>query len=251
MTARSPSSALHALLADSLFRGSTESSECCQTDRHGILPTLLPAPRDMASLSEQLDAQIASFFSSWNTYTTVLAVVLAAFVVYPLVFFEEPDTHPLLLARQARPAPVRQPGESAVYRSIESAYGYPLRSGLNVKDADSPKWAMGRDGDLRDIWRSTVAGGAEGEKGIIMTVSGKEAAEEHDLDDISKSINAIGMHLQKHGKKAAIYLPNCVEYLSTVFGTSDCKVAQDRPLTFSSLCILRTVPDSAALQSAS
>ncbi|KAF2157407.1 hypothetical protein K461DRAFT_284034 [Myriangium duriaei CBS 260.36] len=174
----------------------------------------------MASLSEQLDAQIASFFSSWNIYTTVLALVLAGFIIYPLIFFEEPDTHPLLLARQARPAPVRQPGESAVYRSIESAYGYPLRSGLNVKDADSPRWSMGRDGDLRDVWRSTVAGGAQGEKSLIMTVYGKESAEDHDIAEISKSINVVGKHLRKSGKKVAIYLPNCVEYLSTVFASA-------------------------------
>lgn len=175
----------------------------------------------MSSLSEQLDAQIAAFFSTWDVYTTVLALGLAAFVIYPILTVKEPDTHPLLLARQARAAPVRQPKESAVYRSTDSAYGFPLRSGLNVKDPDTPKWAPGRDGDLRDIWRSAVAGGSQGEKGIIMTISGKEGNEEHSLADISKSINAVGKHLQKQGKKVAIYMPNRLEYLSTVFGESE------------------------------
>lgn len=172
----------------------------------------------MASVVEQLDAQIAAFFSSWNLYTTVLAVALAGFVLYPLVFAEEPDTHPLLLARQARPSPVRQPKESAVYRSMEASHGYPLRSGLNVQDPGAPRWAAGRDGDVRDIWRSAVAGGQNGEKGLIMTVYGKGAAEEHPFDDISKDINVIGQHLRKSGNKVAIYLPNCIEYLSTIFG---------------------------------
>ncbi|PSK36594.1 hypothetical protein B9Z65_1777 [Elsinoe australis] len=170
----------------------------------------------MASLVEQIDAQIAAFFSSWNLYTTALAITLAGFVLYPLIFAEEPDTHPLLLARQARPSPVRQPKESAVYRSMEASHGYPLRSGLNVQDPGAPRWAAGRDGDVRDIWRSAVAGGQNGEKGLIMTVYGKGAPEEHAFDDISKDINVIGQHLRKSGNKVAIYLPNCIEYLSTI-----------------------------------
>ncbi|KAF4556571.1 Hypothetical protein D9617_1g084490 [Elsinoe fawcettii] len=174
----------------------------------------------MAGVAEQLDAQIAAFFSSWNVYTTVLAIALAGFVLYPLIFAEEPDTHPLLLARQARPSPVRQPKESAIYRSMEASHGYPLRSGLNVQDPGAPRWAAGKDGDVRDIWRSAINGGQNGEKGLIMTVHGKEAAEEHALEDLSKEINAIGQYLQPHGKKVAIYLPNCVEYLSTVFGSA-------------------------------
>ncbi|PNS21161.1 hypothetical protein CAC42_3499 [Sphaceloma murrayae] len=174
----------------------------------------------MASYVEQLDAQLAAFFASWNIYTTVIAVGLAGLVLYPLIFPDEPDTHPLLLARQARPAPVRQPKESAVYRSMEASHGYPLRSGLNVQDPGAPRWAAGRDGDIRDIWRSAVAGGQNGERGFIMTVFGKEAAKEHDLVEISKEINAIGQHLQKSGTQVAIYLPNCLEYLSTVFASA-------------------------------
>ncbi|KAG8627755.1 hypothetical protein KVT40_003628 [Elsinoe batatas] len=174
----------------------------------------------MANLVEQLDAQIAAFFSSWNLYTTILAIALAGLVLYPLIFTEEPDTHPLLLARQARPSPVRQPRESAIYRSMDASHGYPLRSGLNVQDPGAPRWAAGRDGDVRDIWRSAIAGGQNGEKGLIMTVYGKEAAEEHSFEDISKEINAIGQHLKKTGSKVAIYLPNCVEYLSTVFASA-------------------------------
>ncbi|GAM83891.1 hypothetical protein ANO11243_018810 [Dothideomycetidae sp. 11243] len=174
----------------------------------------------MASFAEQLDAQLATFFSTWNVYTTVIAIALAAYVIYPLIFLEEPDTHPLLLARQARSAPVRQPGESAVYRSVESTYGYPLRSGLNVKDADAPRWSQGRDGDLRDVWRSAVAGAKESGKSLITTVYGKDEPQDHSVGEVSKSINVIGAHLQKSGKKVAIYLPNCVEYLSTVFAAS-------------------------------
>ena len=173
----------------------------------------------MANLIEQLDAQISALFASWNLYTTIIVVVLAAFLLYPLIFWEEPDTHPLLLARQGRPSPIRNRGESAVYRSLEAPHGYPLKTGLNVKDPSAPRWASGKDGDLRDVWREVVRGGKDGEKGVIMTVRGKDAAVEHSLQDISHQINTIGQHLQATGaKKVAIYLPNSVEYLATIFG---------------------------------
>jgi len=173
----------------------------------------------MANWIEQLDVQITHFLASWNIYTTIFAFVLSAFILYPLLFWQEADTHPLLLARQARPSPVRNPGESATYRSLEIPHGYPLRSGLNVKDADAPRWSAGRDGDLRDIWRAVVKGGPGGERSKIMSVFGKDAVVEHDLDAISKEINIIGRQLQSStGKRVAVYLPNSLECLSTLFG---------------------------------
>ena len=173
----------------------------------------------MANFLEQLDEQIVELFKTWNTFTTIIAVVVAGYLLYPLFFADEPDTHPLLLARQGRPSPVRNPGESAVYRSLEAPHGYPLRSGLSVKDPDAPRWASGRDGDLRDIWRAVVRGGEKGEKGVIMTVHASEGTVEHDTLQISKEINIIGRHLQASGgQRVGIYLPNSIEYLSTVFG---------------------------------
>jgi len=172
----------------------------------------------MPNVVEQLDEHVSAFLTSWNVYTTLIAIILAAFVVYPLVAGHEPDTHPLLLARQARPAPVRNPRESAVYRGLETPHGYPLRSGLNVKDPGAPRYSAGRDGDLRDIWRSGVSE-AEGEKGKIMTVFGKEEVVEHDTAALSKEMNIIGRHLQSSsGKKVALYLPNSIEYLTALFG---------------------------------
>lgn len=176
----------------------------------------------MANVIEQLDAKIADVLASWNIYTTLIAVILAGFVVYPLIFWDEPDTHPLLLARQAQASPIRHPGESAIYRSVEVPHGYPLKSGLNVKEPDAPKWTAGKDGDVRDIWREVVRGSATSPASIIMTVHGKDAAVEHDLAEITKAINVIGKHLQSAGaNKVAIYLPNSVEYLAAIFGASD------------------------------
>lgn len=173
----------------------------------------------MANPLEQLDAFIGELLSSWSFSTTLIALGLAAFIAYPLFYWDDADTHPLLLARQAAPSPVRNRGESATYRSLEAPHGYPLKSGLNVKDAAAPKWSAGRDGDVRDIWRAVVRGGAGGEKGLIMTVVGKDAPVEEHVGEMSKQINIIGHHLQTSaGKRVAIYLPNSVEYLSTVFG---------------------------------
>ena len=183
----------------------------------------------MANWVEVLDAQIASILADWSILTTFLAIVIAAIVAYPIIFPEDPDTHPLLLARQSINSPVRNKGESAVYRSPEGPPGYPLTTGLNVKEAGAPKWAAGKDGDLRDIWRevqkagTTGADGKQIPKGRIMTVMGRDEVVEHDFEDLSKEINIIGQHLKVTGAtKVGIYLPNSVEYLSTIFGK--CKV---------------------------
>jgi hypothetical protein len=170
----------------------------------------------MGNVIEQLDALIADTLSAWNLYTTLIALALFAFVAYPLIFWAEPDTHPLLLARQAAASPVRQPRESAVYRSTEVPHGYALKTGLSVREPGAPKWTAGKDGDLRDIWREAVNTST---KPTIVSVHGKESIFEHDYTTLSKLINIIGSHLQKTGvQRVAIYTPNSIEYLVTIFG---------------------------------
>ncbi|KAG9928675.1 acetyl-CoA synthetase-like protein, partial [Aureobasidium melanogenum] len=173
----------------------------------------------MANMIEQLDALIADTLSAWNLYTTLIALALFAFVAYPLIFWAEPDTHPLLLARQAAASPVRQPRESAVYRSTEVPHGYALKTGLSVRAPGAPKWTAGKDGDLRDIWREAVNSSSATAK--ILSVRGNDSPVEHDLSNLSKTINIIGSHLQKAGvERVAIYTPNSVEYLVTIFACS-------------------------------
>ncbi|KAI6808802.1 acetyl-CoA synthetase-like protein [Hortaea werneckii] len=175
------------------------------------------------ALLESLDYKIAEVLSDWGIVTTGLALVILAFVAYPILYPDEPDTHPLLLARQSSAAPVRNKNESAAYRSPEVPYRYPLKTGLNVKDPGAPRWASGKDGDVRDIWREVQRGGsqdADGKtisSGSIMTVLGKEVVE-HNIADITKEINILGKHFADSGvKRVAIYLPNSVEYLTTIF----------------------------------
>ncbi|KAI7211750.1 acetyl-CoA synthetase-like protein [Hortaea werneckii] len=175
------------------------------------------------ALLESLDLKIAEVLSDWGIVTTLLALVILAFVAYPILYPDEPDTHPLLLARQSSAAPVRNKNESAAYRSPEVPYGYPLKTGLNVKDPGAPRWASGKDGDVRDIWREVQRGGsqdADGKtipSGSIMTVLGKEVVE-HNIADITKEINVLGKHFaDSRVKRVAIYLPNSVEYLTTIF----------------------------------
>ena len=168
----------------------------------------------MANALEQLDAHLANLLSGWNIYTTVIIIVLTTCILYPLFFARDADTHPLLLARQASATPIRFPGESATYRSLEVPQGYPLRSGLNVLDPDAPKWTTGKDGDIRDIWREALRGGSS-----LLTIHGTSSIVEHDLVSITRQINVIGKHLKERGsKKVAIYLPNSVEFLTAVFG---------------------------------
>jgi len=85
-------------------------------------------------------------------------------------------------------------------------------------------YTAGRDGDLRDIWRR-VTGEIPLEKAAsssgtakIMTVFGKETITEHNIADITREITIIGKHLKDHGaKRVAIYLPNSLEFLATLF----------------------------------
>lgn len=176
-------------------------------------------------VAERLDAAIAEFFSSWNIWTTILSLALVAFLIYPLLTGRDPDTHPFLLARQAQIAPIRQPGESAVYRAIDIPHGYPLRAGLGVKDPGTPKWSAGRPGDLRDIWRTAVRGAVNeegnptGQRGKILTILGREKVIEHNPDDLTLGINVIGQYVKRNnGQSVAVCLSNSVELLSAVFG---------------------------------
>ncbi|KAJ5908313.1 hypothetical protein N7495_000995 [Penicillium taxi] len=172
---------------------------------------------------DQLDAVVADVLADWNIYTTIFAGALAAFAIYAVVSSKEPDIHPYLLARQSTSSPVRQAGESATYRSLETPYGYPLRSGLNIRDPGAPKWTAGRRGDLRDIWRAAVRGAlnedgtAAKKQSKIYTVLGKNSIE-HSLDQVTQEINVVGRHLQSSGvKNVAICLTDSVELLAAIF----------------------------------
>ncbi|KAG9202570.1 hypothetical protein G6514_004308 [Epicoccum nigrum] len=178
----------------------------------------------MPGLLEQLDGAIADLFQGWNVYSTVLLVSILGFVGWIVASSADADTHPLLLARQAQASYVRQPGESAVFRSPETPHGYPLRTGLAVKPPGAPMYSAGKDGDLRDIWRR-VTGEIPLEKkasssgtATIMTVHGKEDISEHNIPGITKEISIVGKHLQERSaRRVAVYLPNSLEFLAILF----------------------------------
>ena len=173
----------------------------------------------------KVDTVLNDVFAGWSLSTTVIATLLFLFLAYPWLTWKDPDTHPFLLARQATASPVRQPGESAIYRSNEVPYGYPLRSGLNVKDPGTPKWSSGRNGDLRDIWIQAVRGPSKddgsstGPKGKFLTVLGREKVVERSLESATLEINVIGQYISNaKSKRIAICLSNSVELLASIFG---------------------------------
>ena len=203
---------------------------------------------ESTSILQQLDAQLESILAGWNIYTIIIAVVLGVYLVSPLLLYIEPDVHPLLLARQSSASYVRQPKESAVYRSLETPHGYPLKSGLNVKDAGQPKWTSGRDGNLRDVWRRAASGpvdadgkptGDQASKVII--THGKEEAIEYNFAKLSSEINAVGQHMKAHGRRrVAIHMPNSVELLVTFFGRLvGCPSEITKLNEYCSFCLLR------------
>ena len=199
------------------------------------------------SILQRLDSQLESILADWNIYTTILATVLVLYLISPLFFYTEPDAHPLLLARQCSASYVRQPKESAIFRSSEIPHGYPLKSGLNVKDPGQPKWTSGRDGDLRDVWKRAVSGPTDadgkptgGEVGKVITMYGKEETIEYDFTKLSSEINAVGQHVKAHGgSRVAIHMHNSVELLVTFFGKLSEALSQFPYLTqICSLCLL-------------
>ncbi|KAL4787826.1 hypothetical protein BJX76DRAFT_353865 [Aspergillus varians] len=175
-----------------------------------------------ALIPEKLDGLLSDVLADWNLYTTIIAGAIVSLAVVSLVTSKDPDIHPFLLARQSTAFPVRQPGESATYRSLETPHGFPLRSGLNVKDPGTPKWTSGRNGDLRDVWKAALRGkleanGAIGDQGKIYTVLGRQAME-HSLDQITAEINVMGRRLQSaNAKIVAVCLTDSVELLASIF----------------------------------
>ncbi|KAI0122893.1 hypothetical protein BJ170DRAFT_642569 [Xylariales sp. AK1849] len=163
----------------------------------------------VGSVLNQLDEGLSSLVGQWNGYSTGIATLLVLIISYAIMTRVEAEIHPMLLARQAQGSPVRQEGESPIYRGNSAPHGMPLNSGLNVKDLGASKWSQGRDGDLRDIWRraSTGTPAEEGPaaKGRILTVLGREKIIEHGFT---------------RGSKVAIYLPNSVELIATLFACS-------------------------------
>ncbi|QPG96917.1 hypothetical protein C2857_005486 [Epichloe festucae Fl1] len=172
-------------------------------------------------LLEMIDSSITDLFSQWNAYSTVLATALVVLVTYRIMSATEPDAHPFLLARQAMPSAVRNEEESAVYRSQSAPHGMPLNAGLNIKDPGAPKFSRGRDGDLRDVWRKAAAGGHASATGRLLTVFGSENVIEHEIADVNRQINVIGRYIEEQGSiKVAVYLPNSIELLITLFACS-------------------------------
>lgn len=154
----------------------------------------------MDNLLLKIDETVTGVVREWDIYTTTIAASIVSFLLYQFFTGRDPDTHPFLLNRQAQGAPIRQAGESAVFRSNSSPHGYPLSSGLGVKDPGDSRWSKGRDGDLRDVWQRVVTGVLDkegnptGELGKILTVLGTENVVEHDIGKHS-SLSKVGQVL--------------------------------------------------------
>jgi hypothetical protein len=177
------------------------------------------------SILAKVDAYLAEILSHWDIYSTAIATLIIISISYAIFFTKDPDVHPYVLARQAIESPTRHRGESATYRALDVPHGYPLRSGLNVKDPGAPKWTSGRSGDLRDIWRAAVRGALNddgtpsGRQGKIFTVLGKNVME-HNLNDISQEVNIIGQYIRDlKVQTVVVCLSDSVELLSTIFGS--------------------------------
>lgn len=154
----------------------------------------------VGDLLGQLDQALSSLLSQWNGYSTGIVTALVAIITYAIMTRVDSEIHPMLLARQAQGSPVRNEGESPVYRGNSAPHGMPLNSGLNVKAPGASKWSQGRDGDLRDVWRRAANGspkdeGPQSAKGQILTVHGSERVTEHRLCKITSPCETAYEHL--------------------------------------------------------
>ena len=135
----------------------------------------------------KLDQTVTGVLGEWDMYTTGIAAGLVSFLVYQVATSRDADIHPTLLFRQAQGSPVRQEGESAIFRAPSAPHGFPLNTGLGVKDSGDSRWSRGRDGDLRDVWKRVVSGALDqegketGVRGQISTVFGTENITKHEI----------------------------------------------------------------------
>lgn len=175
------------------------------------------------STAAKIDALLADLLVGWDVYSTAIVTAIVAYLGYILFFSQDADAHPYMLAYQAVASRIRQRGESAAFRAHEVPHGYPLKSGLGVKDPGTPKWTTGRKGDLRDIWRSAVNGvydeGTKAQKrGAIYRVQGKNMVESS-VDDISREVNILGQYIRdSKPQTVGVCLSDSVELLATIFG---------------------------------
>ncbi|KAF2673080.1 hypothetical protein BT63DRAFT_368388 [Microthyrium microscopicum] len=185
----------------------------------------------MANIFEQADDALASLFSQWDIYTIILTLTITGFVAHSFLTATEPDIHPMILSRQSYADRVRNPGESAVYRSMDAPHGTSLRTGLAVRLPTDKPYSAGRDGDLRYIWmaatgkiqppKSRATTQAEFKPGKITTVLGREQLVDHNIQETDKEVMVLGNHLTHQGRKrVAVYLPNSIEFLSSIFACS-------------------------------
>lgn len=117
-----------------------------------------------------------------GSYTLIAVIVSLLFI--PLFLSKDPDIHPLALQRQSNSSPIRLPKESAIYRSLETPQGFPLKTGLALK---TEKSYSTRDGDIRDVWNLAVEKG----KGKVLSVKGVTITEV----DIGKCASSLRMML--------------------------------------------------------
>jgi hypothetical protein len=194
-----------------------------------------PASPAGPSAAESLDALIASFFASHNPVTYLLLGIITVTLVYPLFTSSDPDIHPFLLARQSSAAPIRNSGESPVYRALDVPHGYPLKASLGVKDPGAPKWTAGRQGDVRDVLARALRGplkedgsGYDATKvGKLITLLGKDKSTSTEMSEVMRIVNAIGGFAKRRVQgdgKVAVCLDNSVELLAAVFGASSCYI---------------------------
>ncbi|KAK6334031.1 hypothetical protein TWF696_002539 [Orbilia brochopaga] len=143
------------------------------------------------------------------TYT--LVAIVAGLLLLPVLLDGEPDGPAIALFHQASVAATRRKKESAIYRSRETPFGFPLRQGLGIQQGYTK-----RNGDVRDIWKVFMQ-----KPGQLHTILGNDKVV-HSIDTLDDEIDKLGEYISglktsRARKVVAVYLPNSAENLVAGF----------------------------------
>ncbi|ODV88982.1 hypothetical protein CANCADRAFT_132551 [Tortispora caseinolytica NRRL Y-17796] len=143
---------------------------------------------------------------TWETAAYGAGAIAAIAAVRELT--REGDVHPHVLNHQSERGDVREKGQSPFFRSLSTPFGYPLLSGLHIRDG-----YYHRNGTMEDICKL-------GLKGNIREFDCRNAA----IASVYEASHAISSYIQNncHGvKKAAILFPESSANLTVTFALAN------------------------------
>lgn len=159
-----------------------------------------------------------------DTLTYILYTIIAILLVYVYLIPNHPDVAPMLLANQSSIAPIRKPGQTAIYRSPVTSHGKSLVSGLDIETESEYKYTKTtRAGHIGDLWelakkcRFEVASMKDG------SYWNKHMTSDH-LQRLVYTLSKTFGNWCSNEKSVVILLPNCTEAMACLWASTLFKI---------------------------